>query len=165
MPGQLIRETNPAQGFAPALVPQHEDVNGDYKSTGEKNPLPVSVEDSGAAAQTDLQYRKQTTKVTHANVNVPINSYSLLADWIDTDGFDKVYIMSTIDAAVTNSFDVHWSHDKTTMHHNDSAISGSTNSLSKHVLLDTKARWMKVHLRNSDTVAPHVMSGFVYLKV
>jgi hypothetical protein len=56
MPGQLLRETNPAQGYGPALVPQHEDVNGDYKRTGEVNPLPVSIEDGGAAVQVDLQY-------------------------------------------------------------------------------------------------------------
>jgi len=163
MPGQLLRETNPAQGYGPALVPQHEDVNGDYKTTGEKNPLPVSIEDSGGAAQIDVQYRKQQAIQTHAPVSVAANG-TANGTYIDTYGFNEIAVTLTNDAATSNQVHFHWSNDNGVTLHALEMMPTSTIS-SSAVITQTKARHVRVVLKNGDGAAPHTMSAWAYLKV
>lgn len=166
MPGQLLRETNPAQGYAPSLVPQHEDVNGDYKATGEKNPLPVSVEDSGAAAQVDIQYRKQKMVPLHPGTVIVANAWSTSSEWIDTDGYDKVAFSLLNDAAVTSVANLLWSHDKTTNCGEESGTIPTGTGIRKVSLeTPTKARYLKLSVNNGDGAAPHTISTWAYLKV
>jgi hypothetical protein len=162
MPGQLLRETNPTQGFAPSLVPQHEDVNGDYKTTGEKNPLPVSVEDSGGAAQVDIQYRKQKAIQTHAPAVVAANG-TANGVYIDTDGYNEIAVTLTNDAATANQVHFHWSVDNGATLNALEMMTTSTIS-SSAVIVPIKSRYVRVVLKNGDA-APHTMSAWAYLKV
>jgi len=164
MPGQLLRETNPAQGYAPSLVPQHEDVNGDYKRTGEINPLPVSVEDGGAAAQVDIQYRKQKMVPTHAGVLITNGSTSFGTNvWIDTDGFNEIALTLINSVAGNTLFDVYWSHDNATIHGANYG-QGNSAALAKGIVLPILARWVKISVGNNHT-APSTISAWTYLKV
>lgn len=168
MPGQLLRETNPAQGFAPSLVPQHEDVNGDYKATGEKNPLPVSIEDSGGAAQVDVQYRKQKTLMNIlTGVSVAPTAQSTESEWIDTDGFNDIGI-TVVNDVNNKSFGamIKWSHDKVTQHSGDYIVTNNmpTTTSGRGNVVPTQARYCKVTAYNGDAVI-HVMSVHGYLKV
>jgi hypothetical protein len=164
MPGQLLRETNPAQGYGPALVPQHEDVNGDYKATGEKNPLPVSIEDSGGAAQVDIQYRKQQYKPGLTGQIIPANNTGETA-WIDTDGFDKVAFTYISDAASSNTAHVLFSNDNTNIH--DIVLNALPTQAVKErgLVVETRARYVKLRIANNDGAAPHTFNAWAYLKV
>lgn len=63
--GRLKRESNPASGYSPSLLPQHESsIAGVYLETGERNPLPTKVTGSFVRLSTEP---KPTTGVQDGN--------------------------------------------------------------------------------------------------
>jgi hypothetical protein len=123
----------------------------------------TALTDVDAILPIGIEYNRQKTVQTHTNLTVAPGAYSM-GTYIDTDGFKEVDVMSNIDASVANQIDVHWSNDGTNMHYNEAGIGGTTASLTKQGLVPTKARWMKVNIKNGDAAA-HVMSAWIYLKV
>jgi hypothetical protein len=121
------------------------------------------LKDSNIMQQTDMQRRFQKTIATQSNTSVLPNTYNM-GTYIDTNGFDEIHVISNIDASVANSIDLHWSHDGVNMHLNDSGVGGTTAALTKYGTMPTKARFVKVNIKNSDAAA-HIMSAWLYLKV
>lgn len=110
----------------------------------------------------DIQSRLAQTIQTHNAVSVVASNYSS-GSWIDCDGFDKLAITFSNDAATASFVDVSWSNDGTNTHANDSSVVANNSVQRKTGIVDIKARYAKLTINNLDTVA-HTMSAWAYLK-
>jgi hypothetical protein len=118
--------------------------------------------DSNSVLAIDVQSRLQSTIQTHNAVSVAINGGTSDSSWIDTDGFDKA-VFSCLNDAATNSYLIlYWSTDGTNIHSSDTT--NVTNSLRINYVFDTKMRYVKLRIVNTDTGAAHTMSAWAYLK-
>ncbi|MCM3536596.1 hypothetical protein [Priestia endophytica] len=133
-----------------------------YQDTDGKPTTRVNIGGSDYQAAVDVQNRYQKTIQTHSAVNVAVDTYVNSA-WYDTSGFDKIAVTMVNDANTNSSFGVHWSHDGTGYHGNDTL--GTTATKMASALVDVKARYFRVYVYNKDTAAAHTMSSWAMLKV
>jgi hypothetical protein len=113
----------------------------------------------------DIQSHLQTTIQTHNAVSVPTGTWNQSSSWIDTDGFDKVAISILSDLTVAGSALVLWSNDGSTRHVSESLSLVPNNNAftTTGAITDTKARYMQVSVKNTDTVN-RTFTVFAYLK-
>lgn len=121
----------------------------------------VTILASEIAVPIDVQAHYAKTIQTHNAVSVGASGNSN-SSYIDCDGFDKVAFTVLNDAATNSSVETHWSNDGINAHGAETLIVQST-SPNKVGISDIKARYVRVQLKNADTVA-HTMSAWVYLK-
>lgn len=125
---------------------------------------PVEVYGSTIMQPVDIQSRLATTIQTHNAISIAgTNGFSNGANiWIDCNGYDRIGITMTSDAATSNVINLLWSNDGT----NDQGfeVIGGSSAIQRRALETAiKARYLKVQLQNGDAAA-HTMSGWVYLK-
>lgn len=110
----------------------------------------------------DIQSHLQTTIQTQSGVTVAPGTNSDSSSWIDTDGFDKLACTMINDAGTNAMIQLLWSNDGSSIHFYENLVATGT-SQQKGAITETKSRYVKVRLNNSDT-APHIMSAWAYLK-
>lgn len=133
------------------------------KGIGNDNPLAVNVMQGSGALGTDIQSHLQTTIQTHNAVSVTANNGFSSSSWIDTDGYDKIAIITKNDAATASNININWSPDNGTTLVGFEAIIPSATVQYRAGITDTKARYCRIDVVNGDTIA-HTMSSWVYLK-
>ena len=127
---------------------------------GVKGQLQVGMTSSEIMQPVDIQSHYQQTIQTHSGAMIPPATWSQ-GNWIDTNGFDKIAYTMVNDANVSSKFNLQWSNDGTSNHHDQSI--DTTANLRKGGEVPTLARYVRVVVRNDDT-APHTFNTFIYLK-
>lgn len=136
-------------------VPAMADVNGNQN---------VVISGSDILQPVDLQSHLQTMIQTHNAVSVALSGGWSQGSWFDTNGFDRLAWNFKNDASTNSDFYVDWSTDGTNAGQCGSdAVSLAGTANMKSGIVDTKARYARVALRNNDTVA-HTMSAWAFLK-
>jgi hypothetical protein len=122
----------------------------------------VTVIQSDIIQPVDIQSRYSQTIQTHSGVTVaPTNGYND-GVWLDTDGFSQLAMNLMNDGSTNSQVTIYWSADGVTYHGAEyGLLSGAQTQ--KSGIVDTKARYARVRLHNTD-VAPHVMSAWAFLK-
>jgi hypothetical protein len=118
---------------------------------------------SNSMTPIDVQSRLQTTIQTHNAVSVAATTGTSDSSWIDTDGFNELAITLMNDATTNSSADLYWSHDGSSIHGVEANFIPSDGIQKKVANTITKARYMKLHIFNTDA-ASHTMSAWAYLK-
>jgi hypothetical protein len=127
------------------------------------NPLPIKHSASDIIQPVEIQSRYASTIQTHNAVSIAINTWSIESSWHSTDGFDRLACSLIDDANISNGLVVYWSYDGSTIHGQDTVIAISAKQTGSGIT-DVKAPYFKISLGNTDTVAAHTMSAWVYLK-
>jgi hypothetical protein len=123
----------------------------------------VTIIGSDVIQPIDIQSHYQQTIQTHNAVSIALNSASM-SSYIDTDGFDKVSILLKGDSSFSNSVDIYWSVDGTSDVGADYAIIPVGTRSVGDAIIDTRARYFRLNVKNMDTALAHTMSAYVYLK-
>jgi hypothetical protein len=116
--------------------------------------------------QYSIEYKTEQTIQTHNGSNVGAGLWNEYSIWIDTDGFDKIVVSYITDySAGASSVQCIWSNDGINKHitENVTNTTGSFTQVGSSTSIDTKARFLKIAIKNPDTVS-HIMSAWVYLK-
>lgn len=128
----------------------------------------VHIAGSDVMQPVDVQSHYQTSQQIIANVMAsPMVGQSpgtVTSAWVDTNGFDRVAVTFSNDAAADSYGDIQWSHDGLNYHSADFGLIPLNSNTKKGIVFETKARYMKVVVANKDTAAPHAMNVWVYLK-
>jgi hypothetical protein len=126
--------------------------------------LGTNIKSSEAIVPVDIQNRLSQTIQTHNAVSVGASATSANSGWIDCDGFDKLGVTFLNDASKNFSISILWSNDAVSQQGGDMDVkSTGTNSAYSSTIVDVKARYAKVSLYNTDTIA-HTVSAWAYLK-
>lgn len=145
------------------IINTAEMIEAIYNSLVVDKDAGVTLTGSNVAQPTDLQSRYSQTIQTHNAVSVGASGSSI-GTWIDTEGFAKLAITFANDNSTGSKINIHWSNDASSIHGFDDSVGGTTMSQQKTGIVDTKARYARLALFNTDTVA-HTMSAWAYLKV
>jgi len=107
--------------------------------------------------------RQATTIQTHNAVSVGASGSSNGNNvYMDMSGFSDLALTVMLDAAVSHSAMIYWSHDGITLHGAEPILTVSvTNNRSASTPI--KAKFAKVAFNNADAAA-HTVSAWVYLK-
>lgn len=106
---------------------------------------------------------KSTTIKVFTNEQIATNGFKKSA-WFDAKDFDKLAVTLANDAAQTSALDVYWSHDGVTEHGFDGNVIIAAETQQRAGIVDVKARYFRLSPLNKDTVAPHNMTVYAYLK-
>ncbi|PLR84657.1 hypothetical protein CVD25_01080 [Bacillus canaveralius] len=127
-----------------------------------KDIQPVELSGSSIMNPVDIQARYAATMQTHNAVSVGASATSS-SSWIDTQGFDKIAATLINDASTSSNVTLSWSNDGVSNHGDMSDFMPSGTQQRKAAITEIRARYVRVNVVNSDTVA-HTMSAWVYLK-
>jgi hypothetical protein len=154
MGSTLERETNPANGYSPALLPQHEGLDGKFKVTGENNPLPVLIQLIKGMMPTQGQGQLIEYDITHTNVIIPPNSWSAPTTFKETNGATFLAVHLNNDSSATAlEAEVAWSNDGNTQDGKTSNVVVTTGAQNRSGVVQVMAPYYRVNIRNSDTAA------------
>lgn len=141
--------------------------NYEYRDDGTVGTLVTAetiIEGAEATVPVDIQSRYATTIQTHNAVSVPLSSTST-GSFIDVDGFDKISVIATNDNTTSTwAVNLIWSIDGVTDHGYEILLASGALGNKTIKITDTKARYVKVQLQNTDATLAHTMSAWAYLK-
>lgn len=121
----------------------------------------VKITASDIQQPVDVQSHYQQTIQTHNAVSVPATTGLSTGAWIDTNGFDTVAVTFKNSTSTASNVYLYFSSDG--INEAGWETVGSGTSSTKSGIFETRARYVRVALGNTDAAAK-VMSAWIYLK-
>lgn len=98
-------------------------------------------------------------------VSIGAGAFSVASAWFDTDGYESIACTVAGATATANNALIQWSNDNINIHGEDAtSIPNTTDRFRSADLGRTRARYVRILVKNGDTVA-HNFSAYFYLKV
>jgi len=125
--------------------------------------LKVKIDSTDVQLPIQIQSRLNTPFQTHNNVLIPPSTWSEYSGWADCSKADKIAVNVANDAITSTIVQVIWSFDQNGRHGVETVIpSGALQQRSG--IIDVKAPYYKISVKNEDTATSHTMNVNNYLK-